>query len=248
MGGVECPAVLFALQHHIFFFADERLDGDDQTFLQLAFIRGVVVIVDHIRLIVQGETYAVAAEIAYQLQPVAGGGVFDGTADVIEGLAVGCGGDGVGQGFFGGTQQALSHFIAAACQKGCAVITEVAVKLGRDIYIYHITGPDDAVAGDAVGDLLVDADAGVAREIVNRHGGGGGAVFGQQPASQLIQLFGGHTRTAGGHHITQHDGTDAADFLQLLQFLVGLDYHSYHSLQTAHEAFDAVAGFDQIFH
>jgi hypothetical protein len=77
-----------------------------------------------------------------------------------------------------------------------------------------------------MGCLVVQADAGRAREPVSDKRSGTCAMFRQEPAADVIQFSGGH---AGLHlrlHFAQSQGHDAADFLQASQVFFIFDCHN----------------------
>ena len=74
----------------------------------------------------------------------------------------------------------------------------VPVFYGSEVELDEIAGLDDAMAGDAVDDFVVDADADVAGKIVDEGRGGLGAVFSEDARADCGE-FGGGDAGAKGH-------------------------------------------------
>jgi len=83
-------------------------------------------------------------------------------------------------------------------------VGEVAAQFGGDVDVQHVAGPDHPVARDAVRGLLVDADAGRAREAIGKPRRRAGAVAFEEPPADGVQLARGHAGLRGVEHLVQH--------------------------------------------
>src|SRR5581483_9795296 len=67
-------------------------------------------------------------------------------------------------------------------------VGDVAAELGRDVDLHHVPRLQAPRAGDAVDDLLVDADQVETGEVVGELGGRAGPVPAQEVGADLVEL------------------------------------------------------------
>src|SRR6185369_8991252 len=106
-----------------------------------------------------------------------------------------------------------------------AGVGHIAAELGGDVDVHEVARRDETVAGHAVRHLLVDADAGGAREVVGHLRRRARAVPLQEARADLVELAGRHPRPDPPAHLLQGQADDAADALQALEILLRLDRH-----------------------
>ena len=110
---------------------------------------------------------AVAAEFADDVEAAAADFALDGAADVFGAIAGASGGEGLAEGAFGAVGEFAGFFLRGRDLDADGGVGVVAVFYGGEVELDEIAGLDDAMAGDAVDDFVVDADADVAGEIVD---------------------------------------------------------------------------------
>jgi len=98
--------------------------------------------------------------------------------------------------------------------EGGARVGEVAVLLGGDVDVDEVARPDRAIAGNAVRDLLVDADAGRAGKAVDHLGRGARARILHDTPPDAVELEGRHAGLDGTSHRLERVGDDAPDHFE----------------------------------
>jgi hypothetical protein len=76
-----------------------------------------------------------------------------------------------------------------------------------------------------VGDLLIDADAGVRRIFVELHWSGFCPMFGEEGRADAVKLAGGDAGLDLIKHVAHGQGADAANFYQAAQIAIIADDH-----------------------
>ena len=84
----------------------------------------------------------------------------------------------------------------------------IAVFDGGEVELDEVAGLDRARAGDAVDDFVVDADADVAREIVDERRRGLRAVFSEDARADGGEFGGGDAGANGAGHRAEGFGDD----------------------------------------
>src|SRR5271169_1873998 len=100
-----------------------------------------------------------------------------------------------------------------------------AVLLRHQVQLHQIARLNRPRARNAVHDLVVDADTNVSRVAVHQRRRGSGAVLGERPRSNLVELTRRDARPYPLRHRSEHPAHNAADAPHLLEFSVRLDGH-----------------------
>jgi len=203
---------------------DDGLDGDDKAFgEEMAGFGGGVV--RDAGLLVNGATNAVAAEFADDLETAPTDFAFYGAADVFGAIAGAGGDEGLAKSALGAVSQFTGFFSRGRDLDGDGGVRVVAIFYGGEIELDEVAGLNGAWARDSVDDFVVDADADVAREIVDERWRGLRAVFGQDARADSGEFGGADADANGGGHGAEGFGDDQAAGAKFFELFCGGDGH-----------------------
>jgi hypothetical protein len=126
--------------------------------------------------------------------------------------------DGFAQDLPGGIHQGLVLVDVFAQHKGGAVVRPEPIQFGRYIDVHQVAFFQYPFVGrDAVAELVVNADTGVAGKAIGEERRGVGAIIGQYTCAVSIQLFGAHAGPCIGTHFFEGLGNGFAGFLHAVE-------------------------------
>lgn len=220
VGGLEGPAVgLFDDVGGA--GGEEGFQGEDGAFGEAAFFGAVVKVGDEAGFLVEFTADAVSAEVFDDGVAAFAGEVFDDASDHLDGESGAGDAECFLEGFAGGVDEVLGPGGDGWDGEGGAGVGEKAVEFGGDVDVDEVAALDDLGAGDAVGGLVVDADAGCAGEIVDEDGGGAGAVEFEKFAADVVEFGGGHAGFNLASHFLDGEAHDAADAFEGVEVFLG---------------------------
>ncbi len=188
VGGDHRPVVLQHL-HLPGAGVQHRLQGQDHARLQARVGPGGYVVGD-LRLLVQRETDAVAAELAHHLETVGAGVLVDRRGNLADPVAGHRGLHPAGQALTRDGQQARPLGGDRAHRQADRGVAEVAAQVDADVQADDVPGAQLLPAGDAVDDLFVDRDAEGGREVVVAQEGRLPSPLAERLAGEVVQLGG----------------------------------------------------------
>src|SRR4051794_4616241 len=203
---------------------DHRLDGDHQA-LRQRLADGRIGVVGDGRRLVDRAPDAVAGELAQHVAAAPLDLLLDRAADGRD-RAPGAGGlEALAQRGAGGGDEAPDRRPGRPDGDRDRRVGVVAVELRRDVELHELAGAQAAGARDAVHDLIVDADADGAGEVVGEPGCRAGAVAREYAGGGAVELRRGHAGADEAAHLAQSGGDDPAGGLDALEVFGGLDGH-----------------------
>ena len=129
------------------------------------------------------------------------------------------------EGAFGAMGEFARFFLRGRDLDGDGGVGVVAVFHGGEIEFDEVAGLDGARAGNAVDDLVVDADADVAGKIVDERRRGLRAVFFKDVRGDRGEFSRGNPGTDAVGHGAESFGDDLAAGAKFLEFFWGVDRH-----------------------
>lgn len=203
---------------------DDGLDGDDKAFGKEMTGGGIGKIGDA-GLFVNGAAYAVAAEFADDMETAAADFALDGATDVLGAIAGTRGGESLAEGALGTTGESAGFFLRGRDLDADGGIGVVAVFDGGEVKLDEIAGLEDAIAGNAVDDFVVHADADVAGEMVDERWRGLRAVFGEDARADGGEFGSGDAGTDRSGHGAESFGDDLAAGAEFFELVGTMDGH-----------------------
>jgi Ni2+-binding GTPase involved in maturation of urease and hydrogenase len=193
IGGLQRPAV-WAGVDAVRAGGDEGFDGQHHAFHEDAVVVGVVVIGDVVRVFMNATADAVPAQVMQGSEPAAFCFFFDHAANDVDRLPCLRRGDGALQRALGAVNEVMAAGIDRRNFHHHGGISEVAIQLGGNIQVDQVARFHHALAGDAMGGLIVDADAGGAGEVIDQLRGRVRPIAFEDCRANRVQLGGGDPR------------------------------------------------------
>lgn len=203
---------------------DDGFKGDDQAFSENVAGGGIGVIWDGGRLM-DSAADTVAAEFTDDMKAMSALFALDGAPDVSGAIAGAGGGEGLAKGALG----AMGEFLGLAwsrrnqdAERGIGVI---AILFRGEVQFDEIAGEDDAAAGNAVDDFVVDANADIAGKTIDDGRRRARAVLREDACADFGKLGGGDAWADFFAHDAEGFGDDEATCAEFFKLFCSGDGH-----------------------